>query len=147
MSGLAERVAIGPAFIGAFVLVAACAQASAAHRNPHPTAHEQAQLKSAYFQWRRAETCAMHGPAGPIRGAKKQVRRAKAVLSQAAAGGLKPLIDAIDAEYRRIDAMIDWVCSDPKGLRPEGIRADRLARLRSAVDRLARAVGMAIARS
>src|SRR4051794_946540 len=124
MSGSAERVAIGPAFIGAFVLVAACAQASAAHRSPQPTAHEQARLKSAYFQWRRAETCAMHGPAGPVGGAKEQARRAKAVLSRAATGGLKPLIDAIDAEYRRIDATIDWVCSDPKGLRPEGVRAD-----------------------
>ena len=144
MSGSIERIAAG-ACIGACILIAACAQASPPHRNPSPTAKEKLELKSAYSQWRRAETCAMHTPAGPAPGGKEQVARAKAVISRAADMGLGPLIDAIDAEYRHLDATIDWACAYDKHLSPEAVQRERLATLKSAVDRLARAVGAAIA--
>jgi hypothetical protein len=145
MSASAERAAVGPAVIGALVFIAACGQASPAPSASQPTVREEAELKSAYSAWRRAETCALHSALGPIAGANRLAARAKAMLDRGAANGLAQLIHDIDAEYRRIDATVDWACTDPRGLGPEAIKASRLARLKLATDRLSRAIEAAIA--
>jgi hypothetical protein len=145
MSASAERAAVGPAVIGALVFIAACGQASSVRSAPQPTLREKAELKSAYSAWRRAETCALHSTLGPIAGANRVAARANATLERAAANGLARLIHDIDTEYRRVDTTSDWACADPGQLGPQAIKASRLARLKSAADRLSRAIETALA--
>jgi hypothetical protein len=73
-------------------------------------------------------------PAPPDPGVAVQQARGEEALDRGRSRGLGPLIDSIDAEYRRIDATVDWAC----------IGGDRLAGLAAAVDRLSATIDDAV---
>jgi hypothetical protein len=114
------------------IAISACAASEPPPLRAQPTAREKQALAAAYGTFQRAVICARPAASDPRVG--EQQGRGEEALDRARAKGLGPLIDAIDAEYRRIDATIDWACSGE----------DRLAGLVSAVDQLSRTVDAAI---
>lgn len=129
---------------GAILTAPGCAPRTATAQGPAPTAKERKDLEAAYGSWRRAVTCATIAAPRPVPGAKQEVVRGEAAIGRAETRGLGELIRQIDAEYRRVDATVDWSCGDGDQSAPPGFEAGRLKNLRGAVDWLAKAIESAI---
>ena len=142
MSGWPERLA----FLALAASLGGCVETSPPNPHaPQPTREEKAELSLAYGNWMRARTCATTAAPRPVHGAAQEVARGEGALDRGANAGLASVLAEIDAEYRRIDATIDWSCGDGDMQAPPGFEVGRLRWLKGAVDRLSRAIEAALA--